>query len=84
MLTVPKICVSMRNSDGVHPSLVRANAYLISQHKEHLDLAKTAEEKNDILKILWKKEFNAEVIDDWETVEFSQAQDKTLFLLQWG
>ena len=84
MLPVPKICVSIRNSDGVHPSLVRANAYLISQHKEQLDSAKTAEEKTGILKILWNTEFNALVINDWETVEFRQAQDKTLFLLQWG
>jgi hypothetical protein len=84
MLTVSKISVSMRNSDGVHPSLVRANAYLISQHKEQLDLARTAEEKASILKVLWAEEFNALVINDWETVEFRQAQDKTLFLLQWG
>jgi hypothetical protein len=84
MFTMPKISISMRNSNGVHPSLVRANAYLISQNKEKLDLVNTVEEKTNILKALWATEFNAVVTNDWETVEFNQAQDRTLFLLQWG
>lgn len=84
MFTEPKISISMRNSNGVHPSLVRANAYLISQNQEKLDLASTVEEKTAILKAAWTTQFNAVVINNWDAVEFSQAQDKTLFLLQWG
>ena len=84
MSAMPKISIPIRTLDGVCPSIVRANAHLISQNKIMLDSANTDEEKTNILKNLWRTEFNATIIDDWQEVEFSQAHDKTLFLLQWG
>ena len=84
MSAMPKISISIRTLEGVCPSIVRANAYLICQNKKILDLVNTDEEKTNTLKNLWTTEFNATIINDWETVEFRQAHDKTLFLLQWG
>jgi hypothetical protein len=70
------------------PIFIRANSHLIDQHPgifAEKDLAKNQK----LLENLWLTEFKGKLIFNqtlmmWDSIEFDNDQDKTMFLIKWG
>lgn len=85
-LTIPFVDESV-----VNVVLLKANCFLINKHR-HRYLKLSENEKKIYIKILWKKEFNIELIrlpncashELWTHAKFLSEREKVLFLFKWA
>lgn len=73
---------------NINPMFIKANLYLIEKYNKKLSDT-TLQQKNNILKELWKEEFKAKIdLDKCKVVgnyiKFSKEVYKTKFLIQWS
>ena len=53
---------------GINPIFVKANRLLILKYQHELDKIKEDSNKTKKLRILWKQEFNAHIVEDRQII----------------
>ena len=70
------------NNKQVNSIIIKANSYLINTYKTKFNVLETSTERFELLKDLWKKEFNAVI---YEThVEFDNEHQKIMFTIKFN
>lgn len=74
------------NDNGMHPAFIKANSYIIKKYREKIASDRTSKniQRFDLLKKLWKIEWNIEIVANWSELRFPSTNSLNIFLLRWS
>jgi hypothetical protein len=73
------------DNNGMHPAFVKANSYIIKKYKKEIVGDKICQntQRFNLLKKLWKTEWNIKVAANWTELHFPSKNSLNIFLLRW-